>query len=149
MIFWFGIRDLQLTYLIRGPAAAVDHRSVCHVEVVTKLRVPGIHRGGLRVAAVQLDVVHPPLREGVGVSLEVAQYAGVPTTCQVPVVLVDAKFEAELVDVVSQCRDPTGESFWVGLKFSLWRSDTAKKLEVLTNTATVLLTSWYPASSRQ
>ena len=98
---------------------------------MTKLRVAGIHRGGLRVAAVQLDVVHPPLREGVGVSLEVAQYAGVPPTCQLPVVLVDAKFEAELVDVVSQCRDPTGESFWVGLKFSLWRSDTTKNFRSL------------------
>ena len=83
MIFWFGIRDLQLTYLIRGPAAAVDHRSASLVEVETELRVAGVHVGGLRVAAVQLDVVHSPLGEGVGVSLQVSQDPGVAAAGEV------------------------------------------------------------------
>ena len=73
----------QLTYLICWPAAAVDHGPVGLVEVEAELRVAGVHVGGLRVAAVQLDVVHPPLGEGVGVSLEVSQDAGVATTGQV------------------------------------------------------------------
>ena len=62
--------------LICWPAAAVDHGSLGLVQVATKLRVAGIHVGQRRVAAVHLDVVHPPLGESLGVSLQVAQAAG-------------------------------------------------------------------------
>lgn len=48
-----------------------------HAEILSELRVSGVHVLGFGVAAVQLDVVHAPGGEGLGVGLKVAQRAGV------------------------------------------------------------------------
>ena len=65
-----------LAVLIIWPATAVDHGSLGLVEVTTKLRVSSIPVCLCGLTAVHLDVVHPPLGEGLGVGLQVAQTAG-------------------------------------------------------------------------
>ena len=75
------IEKNPLTVLIIWPTTTVDHGSLGLVQVATKLRVAGIHVGQRRVAAVHLDVVDPPLGEGLGVGLQVAQTARVAATC--------------------------------------------------------------------
>ena len=77
---------MLLTPRIKRPAAAVDHGSPRLVEVATELRVGFVHVSWVRVAAVHLDVVRPPLGEGLGVRLEVVLAAWVVltslSTCQ-------------------------------------------------------------------
>ena len=67
---------MLLTPRIIRPAAAVDHWSPRLVQVATKLRVGSVHVSWVRVAAVHLDVVRPPLGEGLGIDLEVVLAAG-------------------------------------------------------------------------
>jgi len=52
-----------------------------------------VHFAGMGVATVQLDVVHFPVGEGVGVHLQVAENARVTRASVVSEVLVDAEFK--------------------------------------------------------
>ena len=64
-----------------------------------------LHVDEICVASVQLDIVHVPLGEGVGVRLQVAQDPGVSAAGEVPVVLVDAELQTQALDLNWKTKD--------------------------------------------
>lgn len=64
---------------------------------VNSLNLTFIHVFRFGVAAVQFDVVHTPISESLGVSLQMAQDARIAPTCEVAVVFVDPQFQTFVV----------------------------------------------------
>ena len=50
--------NLSRTNLVSRPTAAVNHRSLCLVEIHPKLWVTSVHARGFRVAAIKLDIIN-------------------------------------------------------------------------------------------
>ena len=105
------------SHLVQWPLTLIHHVSTSLCQRCSKLREPCVHAGRVGVAAVHLDIVNPPVREGLRISLEILwSGAGVASTGVSTIVSVDTKLETQLVTVVHQILDTWGQ--WSLLRMS-------------------------------
>lgn len=80
--------------LVHWPTARVNHRSAGLVEQSAKVRISFVHCMNVRIATVQLHIVHTPFGKCACIDLLVANNARITATRVRSIVLVDAELQS-------------------------------------------------------
>lgn len=81
------------------PTARIDHGTTCGIQESSEFWITSCHVANVGKAAIQLDIVHIPVRKGLRIEFHVMYHTRIAGTGICAKVLVQTEFQSSVVDL--------------------------------------------------